>query len=88
MSHTPALLTETLYLLNPQEGDTVIDCTVGLGGHASALLERIGRKGKLIGLDADEENLQKASALLERGPEGAESRGLSTAALRQAQSSR
>lgn len=64
MNHTPVLLTTVLDLLDPKEGETVIDVTVGLGGHASGFLERIGSKGKLIGMDADEENVRVAGCRL------------------------
>lgn len=37
-----------------------MDVTVGLGGHAAALLERVGPQGRLIGIDRDESNLAKA----------------------------
>jgi len=42
----------------------VVDCTVGLGGHAAALLKKIGRKGRLIGLDLDPANVEAARARL------------------------
>ena len=61
MSHTPVLLREVIDHLHPQSGETVIDLTVGLGGHAKAFSEKIGSKGKLIGLDADEKNLAEAT---------------------------
>lgn len=35
----------------------MLDVTIGLGGHAAALLEAVGAQGRLIGLDADERNL-------------------------------
>lgn len=82
MEHTSVLLSEALELLDPKSGETVIDVTVGLGGHAQALLEEIGRKGKLIGMDADAGNLEEAAALLGRATlslsKRSESRGLST----------
>lgn len=62
--HTPVLVREVLDLLDPQEGDLVVDCTLGLGGHAEMLLEKIGDKGKLIGLDADTRNLDLARGRL------------------------
>jgi len=61
VSHTPVLLREVIDHLHPQSGETVIDLTVGLGGHAKAFSEKIGSKGKLIGLDADEKNLAEAT---------------------------
>ena len=61
MKHTPVLLSTVLDLLNPKTGETVMDVTVGLGGHAKGFLERIGPRGKLIGLDADAENLRNAT---------------------------
>ncbi|MFH1375487.1 MAG: 16S rRNA (cytosine(1402)-N(4))-methyltransferase RsmH [Patescibacteria group bacterium] len=64
--HTPVLVREVLDLLDPQEGDFVVDCTLGFGGHAEALLERVGEKGKLIGLDADPRNLELAKEKLKK----------------------
>jgi 16S rRNA (cytosine1402-N4)-methyltransferase len=54
MSHTPVLLQEVLEMLDPRPGDFVIDGTVDGGGHAAAILERIGPNGKFLGLDLDE----------------------------------
>ena len=44
---------------------TVVDCTVGLGGHSSALLQRISPGGRLIGIDFDPRNLEFARAALQ-----------------------
>lgn len=55
--HQPVLLREVLDVLDPQLGDFVIDGTVDGGGHAAALLEKIGRDGTLIGIDQDPEML-------------------------------
>lgn len=41
-----------------------VDCTVGFGGHSIALLERLGPGGLLIGIDLDQENLERARARL------------------------
>ncbi|PYM39696.1 MAG: 16S rRNA (cytosine(1402)-N(4))-methyltransferase, partial [Candidatus Rokuibacteriota bacterium] len=38
--HVPVLLDEVLFLLRPRRGGWVIDGTVGMGGHAEAMLER------------------------------------------------
>ena len=51
--HTPVLLRETLELLRPAPGATVVDATLGPGGHAEALLERVGDAGRVVGLDRD-----------------------------------
>lgn len=58
MPHAPVLLDETIRALNPQPGDTFIDCTIGGGGHARAILERTAPNGKLLGLDASEKAIQ------------------------------
>lgn len=56
--HAPVLLPQVLNLLNPQQGQTFIDCTVGRAGHALAIADRLGRNGLLIGLDVDPHNLE------------------------------
>lgn len=59
--HEPVLLDETLAALNPQLGGIVLDCTVGRGGHSSAIAGHLGPGGLLIGIDADPRNLEFAS---------------------------
>jgi 16S rRNA (cytosine1402-N4)-methyltransferase len=59
--HDPVLLAETLDTLNPQPGETIIDCTLGRGGHSSHIAGRLGPTGLLIGIDADPRNLEYAS---------------------------
>jgi len=58
--HTPVLLNEVLEYLDPQSGEVIVDGTLGAGGHAIALAERIGPKGKIIGIDLDPAALAKA----------------------------
>ncbi len=58
--HVPVLLDEVVRLLNPQPGDIVVDGTLGGGGHARALAERIGPQGRLIALDRDAAALRRA----------------------------
>jgi 16S rRNA (cytosine1402-N4)-methyltransferase len=57
---------EVAFLLRPRDGGWVIDGTVGMGGHAEALLERSGPEVRLLGIDADPEALQLAGARLAR----------------------
>jgi 16S rRNA (cytosine1402-N4)-methyltransferase len=52
-SHTPVLARELLEALNPQPGQTAIDCTFGDGGHARLLAERLGPHGTLVAIDRD-----------------------------------
>ena len=51
--HTSVLLQEAIEILNPQSGQNFIDATVNGGGHAKAILEKIGGEGKLLGIDWD-----------------------------------
>jgi 16S rRNA (cytosine1402-N4)-methyltransferase len=56
--HVPALLNEVIAGLQPRRGGYFIDCTVGLGGHAAAILEKISTSGRLLGIDADPEAIR------------------------------
>ncbi len=51
--HVPVLAGELLGLLDPQRGQTAIDCTFGGGGHARLIAERLGPEGTLIAIDRD-----------------------------------
>ena len=64
--HTSVLLDEVLAWLHPRAGIgfSAIDCTVGAGGHASALLDGSSPDGRLTGLDADPRALELARAHL------------------------
>ena len=53
--HIPVLLDEAIEGLRARPGGYFVDCTVGLGGHAAAILERIMPSGRLLGIDADPE---------------------------------
>lgn len=53
--HVPALLTETIDGLNVKPDGVYVDCTFGGGGHAREVLKRLGKNGKLIGFDQDED---------------------------------
>jgi 16S rRNA (cytosine1402-N4)-methyltransferase len=52
-THVPVLAGELIDLLAPRPGQTAIDCTVGAGGHARLIAERVGPAGTLIGIDRD-----------------------------------
>lgn len=52
-AHIPVLLNETVQALGVQPGGRYVDCTVGGGGHAAAILENSRPGGQLLGLDAD-----------------------------------
>jgi len=66
MEHTPVLLNEALHWLNPRRDGVYVDATVGGGGHAEAILERIIPGGRLIGIDRDEVAVEAAAARLAR----------------------
>lgn len=51
--HQPVMVREVLEALRPSPGHLVLDATLGAGGHASAILERILPGGRLLALDAD-----------------------------------
>jgi 16S rRNA (cytosine1402-N4)-methyltransferase len=60
--HVPVLPTEVLHWLNPQPGETFVDATLGAGGHARLLAERLAPGGRLIGLDQDPAMLRRCEA--------------------------
>ena len=64
--HEPVLLNEAMAWLSPTADGTYCDATVGLGGHAEAILERSSPNGRLIGIDRDPEALERAGARLAR----------------------
>ncbi|MGE0863112.1 MAG: 16S rRNA (cytosine(1402)-N(4))-methyltransferase RsmH [Vicinamibacterales bacterium] len=51
--HRPIMVEEVLRCLHPSPGDVAVDCTLGGGGHAQAILERVRPGGRLIGIDVD-----------------------------------
>lgn len=51
--HAPVLLKEVIEWLDFHEGETVVDGTINGGGHAMAILEHIGSRGRLLGIDRD-----------------------------------
>src|SRR3954468_21084420 len=62
MTHVPVMTAETLAHLRPQHGGLFVDYTVGLGGHARALLE--AGASRIIGFDRDVDALARARETL------------------------
>lgn len=60
--HEPVMTTELVTVLGPNRGGQFLDCTIGAGGHARALLE--AGAGRVLGLDRDREVLPLAEAAL------------------------
>ena len=60
--HEPVMVAEVLEHLAPERGGVFVDCTVGLGGHARAVLE--AGASSLIGLDRDPGALAEAREVL------------------------
>jgi 16S rRNA (cytosine1402-N4)-methyltransferase len=58
------MVDEVLHALRPSPGDVAVDCTLGGGGHAQAILERIQPGGRLLGLDTDPLELPRTAARL------------------------
>ena len=72
-AHKPVLLDEVVAMLRPvieNDNKKILDCTLGLGGHALALLQVSGRDAQYVGMDADVENVISAKrnlALCKKG---------------------
>ena len=63
-THRPIMVDEILQCLAPQPGETVLDCTLGYGGHAQALLTAIQPDGRLLATDTDSVELPRTEARL------------------------
>lgn len=64
--HVPVLLQEVIELLSLKKGGKYIDCTVGAGGHAEAMLKAAGDGIRVLGIDADPEAIAIAGERLAR----------------------
>lgn len=62
--HVPIMLHEIIEVLALQPGERVVDCTLGYGGHAKALLQAVQPGGVLLGLDQDPLEIVKTEARL------------------------
>jgi 16S rRNA (cytosine1402-N4)-methyltransferase len=63
-SHRPIMVEEVLSGLNPGVAGVFVDCTVGGGGHAHALLSSTGPGVRVVGLDQDPDALRAAAEKL------------------------
>lgn len=64
--HVPVFLNEVLEHLAPKSGETFIDGTLGDGGHAEEILERIAPNGVLLGIDLDQGAIDRSRVRLAR----------------------
>ncbi|HEY3625998.1 MAG TPA: 16S rRNA (cytosine(1402)-N(4))-methyltransferase RsmH [Terracidiphilus sp.] len=64
--HVPVLFEEAIEYLQVRPGRTVLDATLGLAGHASEIVRRLGPSGRLIGFDRDPQALALAQETLDR----------------------
>lgn len=65
-THRPIMVREILEILKPRPGMTLVDCTLGFGGHSGEILPMILPKGRLIGLDTDPVELPRTTERLEQ----------------------
>jgi 16S rRNA (cytosine1402-N4)-methyltransferase len=63
--HVPVLLDEVLEYLNVRPGGVICDATLGLAGHSSEIVKRLGGRGKLIAFDRDPEAMEGGKARLD-----------------------
>ncbi len=68
--HIPVMLEGVLDALAPAAGETYVDCTAGLGGHAAAVGARLGPAGRVVLGDLDPGNLERAEAEVRRSGVG------------------
>ncbi len=67
--HVPVLLKEVVEGINPKPGENLVDGTIGGGSHAEAILKKTAPKGKLLGIDYDEEALIESKRKLKDSPD-------------------
>lgn len=72
IEHEPVLRDELLATVALRPGELVVDATVGHGGHALAMARAVGASGRLIALDVDAANLERAQARLAAGSDASD----------------
>lgn len=60
-AHVSVLLHETVDSLNVKPDGIYVDCTLGGAGHTSLILSKLGEKGRVIGIDRDDDALRNAA---------------------------
>ena len=73
-AHLPVMVGPVLRALDPRPDAHIVDATLGLGGHAEALLRELGPEGRVTGIDRDSEMLALAAERL--APFGERFRGV------------
>ncbi|MCC6162212.1 MAG: 16S rRNA (cytosine(1402)-N(4))-methyltransferase RsmH [Acidobacteria bacterium] len=68
--HVPIMVAEVLRHLRPSPDDVAVDCTLGGGGHALAILDRVMPGGRFLGLDVDPGALGLAEARIRAAGHG------------------
>ncbi len=63
--HAPVLLQEVVELFSPVAGETLVDLTVGLGGHAGEIATKLGQDGRVVAMDRDAGNLARSQQRLQ-----------------------
>jgi 16S rRNA (cytosine1402-N4)-methyltransferase len=62
--HQTVLLDETIRYLAPEQGDIILDATVGGGGHSERIIREVAPDGRVIGIDRDATALEEAEKRL------------------------
>lgn len=60
--HVPVLAEQVMQFLDAKPGETIVDATVGLGGHAHLIAKSLGPEGTLVAIDQDVRSLEAAQA--------------------------
>jgi 16S rRNA (cytosine1402-N4)-methyltransferase len=67
-THVPVLAGELIGALDPEPGETAVDCTFGMGGHARLVADRLGSSGTLICIDRDPQAEERFAEFAEEVP--------------------
>jgi 16S rRNA (cytosine1402-N4)-methyltransferase len=70
VTHDSVMLREVIAALDVRPGGRYVDCTVGGGGHAEAILDAAEPGGSLLGIDADPEAIEMSRERLARFGDG------------------